>query len=54
MQDFFVSHKKTAGINVMFSLSKEQMANRFSASFVNDFKTYLSIPKRLLESASAC
>lgn len=32
----------------------EQMVSTFCTSFVNDFKIYLSIPKRSLESPSAC
>jgi len=31
-----------------------QMVSTFCTSFVNDFKIYLSIPKRSLESPSAC
>lgn len=46
-------YKKPVGRNVFFFPNSEQMAHRFCASFVNYFKVYLSIPKRLLESTSA-
>lgn len=46
------SHEKPLGRNP-FSPYNEQMPHRFGASFVNDFKVYLSTPRRLLESPTS-
>lgn len=46
------SHEKLLGRNP-FSPYNEQMPHRFGASFVNDFKVYLSTPRRLLESPTS-
>lgn len=46
------SHEKPLGRNPS-SPYNEQMPHRLGASFVNDFKVYLSTPRRLLESPTA-
>lgn len=46
------SHEKPRGRNP-FSSYDEQMPHRLGASFVNDFKVYLSTPRRLLEFPTA-
>ena len=46
------SHEKPRGRNP-FSSYSGQMLHRSGASFVNDFKVYLSTPRRLLEFPTA-